>query len=119
MLEAARDDAPATDEPFVVVDASLIVCSLSMSAERLLRTSESCTIHRSASSLFVLADSESGSFAGRLADAVRAALDRGETSTFHVRPPVGGADGETEMRMRVGICGTPPAALLVVSPIAS
>lgn len=95
-----------------------MVCGVSETAERLLGASESVALQSPASLYFALAQSEHGTFAGRLADAVHAAVDRSLTSALAVQPIVAGSpDGAAVVQMRIGVCGSPRAAVLVLSTV--
>src|SRR2546426_9496979 len=58
MLQAPADVAPSSDDPFVVVDASLTVCAVSRVAEKLLGVAETDAINRHVGEFLVPADAE-------------------------------------------------------------
>ncbi len=114
VLEAADDVAPSDADPFLVVDRRLAICGLSKTAERLLGTSETTALQSAASLYFALAHDDSGSFERRLRDAVGDAIERDATSLLSVRAVRAGSGGDVAAQMRVGACGSPPAAVLVL-----
>jgi PAS domain-containing protein len=112
LLQAPQDAAPSPSDPFLVVDDKLTVCALSRQAERLLGVSETEAVNRHVGELLVPGDTESS--AGESLAAVLTWAARGEaplrnivvrpTNTFGVR-----------FWARVGTCGPPNAALLVLA----
>jgi len=112
VLQAAPDLAPQPGDPFMVIDRSLTLCALSRSAERLLDMSETQAINRHISEFLIPADAE----ARGPEDLVTAILTAtgGEQGPHHVvvRPT-----GEFGVRLwvRIGHCGPPSAALLVMA----
>jgi nitrogen-specific signal transduction histidine kinase len=110
VLRASYEVAPGPDEPFLIVDGTLSVCAVSKKAEQLLEVSETQAIHRHVMDFLVpAADSEtSDDLLALLADAARGAADSRETV---VRPAT---HQEVSYDARVGTCGPPPAALIVL-----
>jgi PAS domain-containing protein len=112
MLQAPADSAPGPTDPFLVVDGALTVCALSRQAERLLEVSETEAVNRHVAEFLVPADAETASgetLASLLAWAVRGETPSDQvvirpTNTFGVR-----------YWARVGPCGPPSAALLVLA----
>jgi len=112
LLQAPQDAAPSPSDPFLVVDDKLTVCALSRQAERLLGLSETEAVNRHIGELLVPADTESST--GESLAAVLTWAARGEAplrniivrpvNTFGVR-----------LWARVGTCGPPNAALLVLA----
>lgn len=111
MLEARAEIVPSDQDAFLMIDASLLIQGVSQRAEELLAVEEEFAINRPVGELLVAADAEAGgpgSFSGAIADAVAG----GEAfvskfvrpwNTFGVR-----------MRARIGACGPPRAALIVL-----
>jgi hypothetical protein len=111
MLEARAEIVPGDQDAFLMVDASLLIQGVSRHAEELLAVDEEFAINRPVGELLVAADAEAGgpgSFSGAIAEAVAG----GEAfvnkfvrpwNTFGVR-----------MRARIGACGPPRAALIVL-----
>jgi hypothetical protein len=111
MLEARSEIVPGDNDAFLVVDSSLLVQGVSQRAEQLLAMDEEEAINRPIGELLVAPDAEAGgpgSFSAAIADAVAG----GEAlvskfvrpwNTFGVR-----------MRARIGACGPPRAALIVI-----
>jgi len=111
LLEARDDVAPAPDEAFMVIDASLCVCALSRAAEKLIGATEQEAIGRPLTELIVPADAEPE--AQRNLAMLVAWSARGEDEPSHtvVRPAnVFGV----RFKARIGACGPPRAALVVV-----
>jgi hypothetical protein len=110
VLRASYEVAPGPDEPFLIVDGTLSVCAVSKKSDQLLEVSETQAIHRHVMDFLVpAADSEtSDDLLALLADAARGAADSRETV---VRPAT---HQEVSYDARVGTCGPPPAALIVL-----
>lgn len=112
VLQAPAEIAPSPKDPFVVIDGALTICALSRQAEKLLGVSETEAVNRHVAEFLVPADSEGAS--GENLATVLAFAARGEnpssnvvvrpTNTFGVR-----------YWARVGPCGPPTAALLVLA----
>lgn len=110
MLNAPRDVVPAPDSAFLVADATLAVGAVSRVAEDLLGIEEGEAVHRPLTELLAPADAEAAGV--DLAAAVgwaaagdptsRVAFVR-PTNTFGVR-----------CRARIGPCGPPSAAVVVL-----
>jgi hypothetical protein len=111
LLEARADTAPKADEPFVIVDAAMAVCALSSASESLLAVAETDVINRPVTELLTPADAEANG-PESLANAIMwAASGEDEPRRLMVRPVnVFGV----RMPLRVGACGPPRAALLVL-----
>jgi hypothetical protein len=111
MLETRSDLAPGDRDAFLVVDETLLVQGMSLRAEQLLAIDEERAINRPVAELLVAADAEAGrpgSFASAIADAAsggQAPVSKvvRPWNTFGVR-----------MRARIGACGPPRAALVVL-----
>jgi len=103
--------APAPGAAFVVCDELLLVCALSQGAERLLGREEPQVIHRPLSQLVLGADlDEQGipRLPELLGEAARGDLDGTDTVVSPLDQP------HTRLHARVGSCGSPVAALLVI-----
>jgi PAS domain-containing protein len=111
LLEASVDVAPSPRDPFLVIDSTLMVCAVSREAERLLGVSETDAVNHHVGDFLSPGDSESGadSLITALAlttqhDAPIKNLVVRPTNTFGVR-----------YWARIGRCGPPSAALLVLA----
>jgi PAS domain-containing protein len=112
LLQAPADIAPTPKDPFLVVDGSLTICALSRQAEKLLGVSETDVVNRHVADFLVPGDAETSggeNLASLLAWAVRGEIPTNNvvvrpTNTFGVR-----------YWARVGPCGPPNAALLVLA----
>lgn len=112
VLQASSDVAPALDEPFLVVDATLSVCAVSARAEQLLGIDETKAVNKHVADFLVPADANAPSAANLLALLVDVASGAGEPRTAVVRPR---EEFGVRFRARVGACGPPHAALLVLT----
>lgn len=113
VLRASHAVAPGPDEPFLIVDGTLSVCAMSRKAEELLEVSETQAIHRHVMDFLVPAveHDESDDLLALLADAARGSADSRETV---VRPAT---HQDVSYEARVGTCGPPPAALIVLDAV--
>jgi hypothetical protein len=111
LLEARADVLPDDGEAFMVVDRALTVQAMSASAEHLLAVPEAEAVNRPVTELLVAAAVEAAgaeTFASALLDAAAGAE---EPRRVTVRPAnVFGV----RMTARIGVCGPPRAALLVL-----
>lgn len=110
VLQAGAELAPKPREAFLVIDASLSVCAMSARAEELLGTMETDAVNRHIADFVLPAAAEEKS-ANLLALLVDAAASAGEPRTTFVRPA---HEFGVRYRARVGACGPPQAALLVL-----
>lgn len=111
ILEADPRMAPAPDGAFLVCDELLLVCALSGGAERLLGREEPQVIHRPLSQLLLGAElDEQGipRLPDLLGEAARGDLEVTDTIVSPLEEP------RARLRSRVGSCGSPVAALLVL-----
>lgn len=99
----------ARDSPFLVVDRALNVSAVSRRAEDLLGVSEARAVGLAVGRL-LLATEPPEDFAALLHDAV---LGGGASQGVHCRV---GSDGGEPLAVRVGPCGPPPGALIVLDP---
>jgi hypothetical protein len=112
LLEARADVLPSPQEAFLVVDAALAVQALSSRAQRLLDVSEEQAINRPVGELLVAADAEDGARRELSGAIIDAATGTDEPTHVYVRP---WNTFGVRMRARVGVCGPPRAALLVLA----
>ncbi|MDQ6606924.1 MAG: PAS domain-containing protein [Actinomycetota bacterium] len=112
LLEARADVRPSPRDAFLVVDATLAVQALSRRAERLLDVSEEQAINRPVGELLVAADTEDRARREFSEAIVAAASGAQEPTHVYVRP---WNTFGVRMRARVGSCGPPRAALLVLA----
>jgi PAS domain-containing protein len=111
MLETRSEIVPDKRDAFLVVDSAMLIQGVSRRAEQLLALEEEAAINRPVGELLVAPDAEAGapgSFAAAIADAV--AGDEGLVTKF-VRP---WNTFGVRMRARIGACGPPRAALIVL-----
>ncbi len=112
MLQASSDVVPRDDEPFLVIDSTLSVCAVSARAEELLDTDETKAVNRHVADFLVPADANAPSAENLLVLLVDAASGSGEPRTTIVRPR---QEFGVRFRARIGPCGPPHAALLVLT----
>lgn len=107
-VEAAADVAPAPGDAFLIVDRALTVLAASAAAADALAVAPRATVGRPLTDLLVAAETTAD--AAPLANATIAA-GRGEVRRLTARPTA--TDG-VHLRLRVGVCGPPRAAVIVV-----
>lgn len=112
LISAPRDVAPKASDPFLVVDGSLTVCALSREAERLLGVMETDAVNRHVGEFLVAGDSEAKT-AENLASTLSWAA-RGDAPAQNVVVRPSNTFG-VRYWARVGPCGPPNAALLVLA----
>jgi len=112
VLQAAVDLAPRPDEPFLVVDTSLSVCAVSAAAEALFAIDETDAVNKHIADFLVPADANAPSAENLLALLVDVAAGSREACTAVVRPR---QEYGVRFWARIGPCGSPRAALLVLS----
>jgi hypothetical protein len=112
VLQAASDVAPRDGEPFLVVDSTLSVCAVSAEAEQLLGMDETKAVNQHIADFLVPADANASSSDNLLALLVAAASGDGEPRRAVVRPRT---EFGVRFRVRIGPCGPPHAALLVLA----
>lgn len=112
VLQAARDLAPRHDEPFLVVDTSLSVCAVSAAAEALFAIEETDAVNKHIADFLVPADANAPSAENLLTLLVDVASGSREACTAVVRPR---QEFGVRFWARIGPCGSPRAALLVLS----
>jgi hypothetical protein len=112
MLQAPADVAPSADDPFVVVDSSLTICAVSRVAEKLLGVAETDAVNRHVGEFLVPADAEAPK--GQNLSALVAWATRGDSPSNSVVVRPANTFG-VRYWARVGPCGPPQAALLVLA----
>jgi len=112
VLSASSDVAPRNGEPFLVIDSTLSVCAVSAEAEELLGIDETTAVNRHIADFLVPADANAPSSDNLLALLVVAASGGGAPRTAVVRPRT---EFGVRFRVRIGSCGPPHAALLVLA----
>ena len=112
VLQATADLAPGRDEPFLVIDTTLSVCAVSAAAEALLDIDETRAVNKHIADFLVPADANAPSAENLLALLVEVAGGSGEARTTIVRPR---QEFGVRFKARIGPCGPPHAALLVLS----
>jgi hypothetical protein len=112
VLQASIDVVPRADEPFLVIDSTLSVCAVSAHAEQLLDIDETKAVNHIVSDFLVPADANAPSADNLLVLLVDAASGSGRPRTAIVRPR---QEFGVRFRARIGPCGPPSAALLVLT----
>lgn len=112
VLQAGGEIAPRHDEPFLVVDTSLSVCAVSAAAESLFAIAETDAVNRHIAEFLVPADINARSAENLLTLLVDVAAGSGDVCTTVVRPR---QEYGVRFWARIGPCGSPRAALLVLS----
>lgn len=111
LVEAPDALAPAPDDAFLLVDRALLVQALSPAAERLLAVAAADAVGRPLTELLCGADAEAGGGEPLGAAVARATGGDDEPTRLTARPTdVFGV----RLPLRVGACGPPRAALLVL-----
>jgi PAS domain-containing protein len=111
VLQAPKGIAPNAAEPFLVVDSRLSVCAVSRKAEDLLGVPETRAVNRHIGEFLLPAAAEATGPEDLLAQLVTAATSEEDADTVVVRP-VG--EFGVRYRARIGPCGPPRAALIVL-----
>jgi hypothetical protein len=111
LIGAPADLAPAPSDPFLLVDSTLSVCGMSALAEELLGVSETAAVNRHITEFLVPADAEVSGPGDLVNLLIHAARGAGEIHDVVLRP-----SDEFGIRYwaRIGPCGPPRAALLVL-----
>ena len=112
VLHASADLAPRNGEPFLVVDTTLSVCAVSAAAEELLGIDETKAVNKHIADFLVPADANAPGAENLLALLVAIAGGSSESHTTVVRPR---QEFGVRFKARIGPCGPPHAALLVLS----
>jgi hypothetical protein len=111
LIGAPPDLAPAPGDPFLLVDSTLSVCGISGLAEELLGVVETEAVNRHITEFLVPADAEVSGPGDLVNLLIHAARGAGEVHDVVLRP-----SDEFGIRYwaRIGPCGPPRAALLVL-----
>jgi len=112
VLQASAFLAPRHDEPFLVIDTTLSVCAVSAAAEELLDIDETRAVNKHVADFLVPADANAPGAENLLALLVEVAGGSSEPRTTIVRPR---QEFGVRFKARIGPCGPPHAALLVLS----
>src|SRR5437764_11238862 len=112
LLQAPAEFAPSQSDPFLVVDGSLTICALSRTAEELLGVSETEAVNRHIGEFLVPGDAEAPTSENLGALLAWAARGDAPASSVVVRPT---NTFGVRYWARVGPCGPPRAALLVLA----
>ncbi len=112
VLQAGADLAPRHDDPFLIIDTSLSVCAVSAAAEALFGIDETDAVNKHIADFLVPADANAPSAENLLTLLVDVAGGGGEICTAVVRPR---QEFGVRFWARIGPCGSPRAALLVLS----
>lgn len=111
LVAAAASLAPGPDDAFLFVDGTLSVCGLSGRGEELLGVGEAQAVNRHVTELLVPADAEASGPEALVNLLVHAARGDGELHDVVVRPT---AEYGIRHWARIGPCGPPRAALIVL-----
>ncbi len=111
LIGAQPELAPGAGDPFVLVDSTLSVCGVSAQAEQLLDVSETRAVNRHLTEFLVPADAEASGPGDLVNLVVRAARGVGEMHEVVLRPT---AEFGIRHWARIGPCGPPRAALIVL-----
>lgn len=111
VLQAGADVAPRAGEPFLVIDSTLSVCAVSAEAEALLGIEETSAVNKHVADYLVPADANASGAENLLALLIEAAGGGAGARTTVVRPR---QEFGVRFRARIGPCGPPHAALLVL-----
>ena len=112
MLAASHDAAPSPADPFLLVDGQLSICAVSKHAEDLLLTPETEAVNRHITDLLLPADIEVAGPESLVNLIVHASRGAGETHDVVLRPA---REFGIRFWARVGPCGPPRAALVVLA----
>jgi hypothetical protein len=112
MLSAPGDVAPKPSDPFLVIDGTLSICAMSRHAEKLLGVVETDAVNRHVAEFLEPGDSESNSGASLATMIAFAARGEQPPTSVVVRPA---NTFGVRYWARVGPCGPPTAALLVLA----
>jgi PAS domain-containing protein len=114
VITAAEDLAPAPREPFLIVDRRLKLCGVSRAAERILGIVEPTAVDRHISEFLEPADAEAGP-ADDLVQSIMAGAAGGAPTVSLVLRPAG--EYGVRYAARVGSCGPPAGALIVLGSV--
>jgi PAS domain-containing protein len=111
LLETRQDVVPGSRDAFLVIDSSLLVQAMSRRAERFLAVNEEDMVNHPVAELLVPADAEAQGPTGFAASIVSATIETDEPKRSFVRP---WNTFGVRMLARIGPCGPPRAALVVL-----
>jgi hypothetical protein len=111
LIGAPPELAPSPSDPFLLVDSTLSVCGVSGLAEDVLQVTETEAVNRHVTEFLVPADAEASGPGDLVNLLIHAARGEGEVHEVVVRPT-----DEFGIRYwaRIGPCGPPRAALMVL-----
>ena len=112
LIAAPADAVPSTDAPFLLVDRSLLVCSVSRTGERYLGVEEADAVGRHVTELLVPADVEASGPEGLVNMVVHAARGEGQVERIVLRPS---AEYGIRYWAKIGPCGPPRAAVVTLA----
>ena len=110
MLESRVDLAPSPADAFMIIDSRLAIEAMSERSEQLLEITELEAIHRPMDELIVPAYVDGTNDDAVVRAVIDAATDSNELVSCFVRPR---NTFGVRLRVRVGACGPPRAALMV------
>ena len=113
LLETRTDLAPSPADAFLVVDAQLAIEAVSAQAERVLAVNEHEVVHLPLHSLITPAGADGAGEHGLIAAVLEAANGSNQLRSVLVRPR---NTFGVRVRARIGACGPPRAALIVLDP---
>jgi hypothetical protein len=114
LLEADPAMAPTPTDPFLVTDAGQHICAVSKAGESLLGVDEPQAVNRHLTDFIVPADLGHPAAYSLAAAVVAAATGAAEPIHIAVRPP---AMFGVRHWARIGSCGPPSAALIVIAAV--
>lgn len=118
LLEAAAEIAPAPTDPFVVVGNDFEVAAISHYAEELLGVHERSVIGHRLTELLLPADGDPHGASALVAAVEEAASGAAGARPLHLRLRAVN-HSELELHARLGRCGPPVGALIVLEPTAA
>jgi hypothetical protein len=111
LIGAPPELAPHPEDPFLLVDSTLSVCGMSALAEELLGVSETAAVNHHITEFLVPADAEASGPGDLVNRVIHAARGAGEVHEVVLRPT---AEFGIRYWGRIGPCGPPRAALIVL-----
>jgi hypothetical protein len=112
LVGASPAVAPGPGDAFLLVDGALSVCAVSQDAERILGVSETDAVDERVTDLLLPADCEAAGAESLIHLLVHAARGDGDPARVVVRPA---REFGIRFWARIGSCGPPRAALVVLS----
>jgi len=111
LIGAPPQLAPAAGDPFLLVDSTLSVCGISALGEEMLGVTETAAVNRHVTEFLVPADAEASGPGALVNLVIHAARGAGEVHEVVLRPT---AEFGIRYWGRIGPCGPPRAALIVL-----